>query len=184
MNRYATMTPNEVWELFVGSQSVAEFMELSPDKTPAQAATEYVHESEMCADLWDDDSDDHAVVASKLAEHIRANDRAKMPAQPRPSVTEMMAVIESHGDFAHGGDVEGAVSEWLEAGFTPTEAAAWLGTARCFEADSARELATAGITPEQAAKRITAPLGGYDETVGYIYANGDIDLDTVKKEVK
>src|SRR5690554_3704989 len=61
------LSPNETWEKFIGNQSRKEFMELSGNQTPEEAAEEYVRVSPMCADLSDDEKE---VVIEKLVEHI------------------------------------------------------------------------------------------------------------------
>ncbi|WP_206922984.1 Arc family DNA-binding protein [Alicyclobacillus acidoterrestris] len=93
----------------------------------------------------------------------------------------MQDVVEKHGDFAHGGDVEYGVKSWERAGFTPEEADAWL-EARCFEAVDARRLADAGITPEQAAQS-DEEIGGYVDTIGYKVANGDLSVERAKEAI-
>lgn len=88
-------------------------------------------------------------------------------------MSEMEETLDRYGEFAHGGDVEGAAQEWEGAGFTPDEAAAWID-ARCWDADTARELADAGISPEQAATSVT--VCGYADTIGYAVSNGDLTV--------
>jgi len=52
--------------------------------------------------------------------------------------------------------------------------------ADCFDARRARELAEAGITPEQAGTETddSVGMGGYRATLGYKYANGDMSCRT------
>lgn len=66
---FKNLSPNETWEKFIGNQSRKEFMELSGNQTPEEAAEEYVRESPMCADLNDDEKE---VVIEKLVEHIHS----------------------------------------------------------------------------------------------------------------
>lgn len=89
----------------------------------------------------------------------------------------MIDVIRHYGDFACGDpdDLLAVTQEWLDAGFTPAEADLWLD-ARCFCASTARALARAGFTPEDAAQEVTAPCGSYQDTVGYCVSNGDLHL--------
>ena len=92
-------------------------------------------------------------------------------------------VVESYGTFAHGGFVNETVREWTEAGFTAEQVAEWLES-RCFSPVSAKKLADAGLTPEQAATTTTGGLGGYADTMGYKVSNGDLNVaDAVRETV-
>lgn len=86
------------------------------------------------------------------------------------SITE--ALINA-GEFAHGGDPESVAAEWQTAGFTADETGLWLD-ARCFTAEGALQLSDANVTAQQAAERTDAGLGGYEDTIGYKVANGDM----------
>ncbi len=92
----------------------------------------------------------------------------------------MQEVIESYGDWAHGGDVVGIAKEWETCGFSPDGAAEWLA-AGAFDAHGARVLQN-NMTPAQAAKRID--VAGTQMTIGYAYCNGDIDMARAKEEAE
>jgi hypothetical protein len=55
-------------------------------------------------------------------------------------------VIERHGRFAHGGNLDDTAEAWAEAGFEADEVEEWLN-ARCFDPGVARDLAEAGLEP-------------------------------------
>jgi hypothetical protein len=90
---------------------------------------------------------------------------------------DMRVVVESFGEFAYGSDLEGAVQEWLDAGFSPSEADAWL-EAGCFNASDAASLRDAGVTPDQAQAITNESVGRghYPHTIGYKVANGDMTV--------
>lgn len=60
-NRYDHMTPGQVWDTLVGSQTVAEFL---GGDTVSAAVESYVWNSPMCSDLT---SDERTCVAAALA---------------------------------------------------------------------------------------------------------------------
>jgi hypothetical protein len=94
----------------------------------------------------------------------------------------MLDVIESAGDFAHGGeDLNNHAWYWMHAGFTPDEAEAWLTEARCFYASAAAMMRHCGMTPEQAAYRERDEFGNRAETLGYRVANGEISVETARR---
>ena len=81
--------------------------------------------------------------------------------------------IRRYGDLIDGaGDGASVAEAWTDAGFDDAMTARWL-EARCFDAEAARALADAGVTPEQAAKR-TRDGGGYVDTIAYKVAKGDL----------
>lgn len=81
--------------------------------------------------------------------------------------------IRRHAELIDGGEDAGAVAQaWTDAGFDDELTDRWLA-ARCFDAEAARALADAGITPEQAARR-TRDGGDYVDTIAYKVANGDL----------
>jgi hypothetical protein len=92
--------------------------------------------------------------------------------------------LERCGDAALGGAPTEAVAyRWLAHGFTDVEEVeGWLA-ARCFEPDRAHELERAGFTPEQAALRTGAGRGGYEDTVAYKVARGDLTLEEARRVV-
>lgn len=61
------------------------------------------------------------------------------------------AAVERHGRLAHSGNPYEAAEAWIEAGFEAQEVSEWL-KARCFDPSDARELADAGVTPEDLAR--------------------------------
>ena len=67
----------------------------------------------------------------------------------------MRAIIEAldtpDGWLTRGRDPRAVAYEWLNAGFRPGEAAAWIA-AGAFRPDGAAELRDAGVTPEEAAE--------------------------------
>ena len=138
-------------------------------------------------EVADADCEAHAIAVGVLswrlrrseAEEHQANGSLKsrpQQAMPTPEDTApaIRTVIETVGEFAHGGDIEGTVAQWQELRFTADEVRAWLD-ARCFEAWAAKDLFNAGVTPEQAARRINLPCySGEGETIGYACSNGDL----------
>jgi hypothetical protein len=89
------------------------------------------------------------------------------------TATEVLEVVTAEGEFAHGGDPELTANTWLNAGFGPEEVEAWLD-ARCFDAEAAQSLYSAGITPEEAC--MECPDDDFHETIGYKVANGDMSV--------
>jgi hypothetical protein len=82
--------------------------------------------------------------------------------------------IKDFGELAdRGGDPAAAAQAWTDAGFDDETTARWL-KARCFDPSAARELAGAGVTPEQAAKRTRDGSGGYVDTIGFKVSSGDM----------
>jgi hypothetical protein len=92
--------------------------------------------------------------------------------------------LERCGNAALSGAPARAVAyRWLSHGFTDAEEIAdWLA-ARCFEPDRAHELERAGFTPEQAALRTAAGRGGYEDTVAFKVARGDLTLEEARRVV-
>lgn len=95
---------------------------------------------------------------------------------------ELAAVIEGHGpEAAAGATPEAAAREWAAAGFDdPAEVAEWLA-ARCFAPRGARALDDAGVTPEQAAALTREGSAGYEETVGFKVARGDLSVEAARR---
>ncbi len=83
---------------------------------------------------------------------------------------DMESVIAARGEWAHGGDLAGVTNQWRSAGFEPPETADWLDSGT-FDADAARALRDAGITPAQAGMKFR---GDSTTTLGYAVSNGDI----------
>jgi len=90
--------------------------------------------------------------------------------------------LDNFGEWAHGGDIGGVVAEWAAAGFDANDVAAWLD-ARCVYAEAALELQAAGLTPNDAMRKWDAPVGGYTDTVAYIYCNGDCTIEQAQAAV-
>jgi hypothetical protein len=76
--------------------------------------------------------------------------------------------ITRYGDLAdRGEDPAVAAKAWTDAGFDDELAGRWLA-ARCFDPESASELADLGVTPEQASKRTRDGAGeSYIDTIAY-----------------
>ena len=91
-------------------------------------------------------------------------------------------VIESHGNFAHGGNPDDAAETWLEVGFDAHEVEEWL-RARCFDPNTARDLADAGVTPEMASIKTEAGRGDYVDTVGFKVSDNDLEVDEARELV-
>lgn len=95
---------------------------------------------------------------------------------------DIVKVLKSHGNPALGdAPAEDIAQEWIDAGFEdPDEVDDWL-VARCFRADVAYSLESAGITPEQASLRATAGTSNYEDTIGYKITNGDLSIEEAKR---
>jgi hypothetical protein len=91
-------------------------------------------------------------------------------------------VIERHGHFAHGGNPDDAAETWAESGFEAHEVDEWL-RARCYDPSSARDLADAGLTAEQAQMKTSAGAGDYTDTVGFKVSAGDIEVEEARELV-
>ncbi len=76
--------------------------------------------------------------------------------------------IARYGDLAdRGEDPAVAAKAWTDAGFDDEMTARWLN-ARCFDPESARDIADLGVTPEQASKRTRDGAGeSYIDTIAY-----------------
>ncbi len=76
--------------------------------------------------------------------------------------------INRYGELAdRGGDPADAAKAWTEAGFDDEMTARWL-KARCFDPESARDMADLGVTPEQASMRTRDGAGErYIDTIAY-----------------
>ncbi|MCK9570832.1 hypothetical protein M0R72_17920 [Candidatus Pacearchaeota archaeon] len=97
---------------------------------------------------------------------------------------EMIQVLRNHGVFAYGqeSDIESMAEEWEDYDFSPRGADEWL-SAGCFRAADARDLANAGISPEDAGKNYD-PDSNPGISIGYAVANGDMTIDEVKMLVE
>lgn len=85
---------------------------------------------------------------------------------------EMINVLVALGPFAYGhhGTLTSTAQEWLEAGFSPAEAHEWLDTGKCFEAQTAKQLAKAGLDPDQAGTWFKG------KAIGLLVAGGDMTV--------
>lgn len=92
------------------------------------------------------------------------------------------SVIEKHGYFAHGGNLDDAAETWAESGFEANEVEEWL-LARCFNPNAARDLADAGVTPDMARMKTEAGSGDYVDTVGFKVSDGDLEVDEARELV-
>lgn len=97
-------------------------------------------------------------------------------------IRRIIRALERRGEAALGDATPIDVAqEWLDAGFDdPEEVEDWL-RARCFRADGARALESAGLTPEQAAIRTAAGTASYEDTIGYKLIRGDLSLDEARR---
>ncbi len=87
---------------------------------------------------------------------------------------DLIAFIESQGDWLTGGEpAQTIAAEWVATGLSEELIRGYIA-AKTFQPRAAKELHDQGVTPEQAAEVIDAPLGGYRETRGYILSNGDM----------
>ncbi|MDP2710313.1 MAG: hypothetical protein Q8O56_03760 [Solirubrobacteraceae bacterium] len=82
--------------------------------------------------------------------------------------------ISRFGELADRGEEPAiAAKAWTDAGFDDAETAKWL-QARCFDPQSARELADLRVTPGQAAKRTRDGRRDYIDTIAFKVASGDL----------
>jgi hypothetical protein len=82
--------------------------------------------------------------------------------------------IARFGELAdRGEDAAEAAKAWTDAGFDDQETAKWL-EARCFDPQSARELADLAVTPGQASKRTRDGRRDYIDTIAFKVASGDL----------
>jgi hypothetical protein len=82
--------------------------------------------------------------------------------------------IARFGELAERGDDPAAIAKaWTDAGFDDEETAKWL-EARCFDPQSARELADLAVTPGQATKRTRDGRRDYLDTIAFKVASGDL----------
>jgi hypothetical protein len=115
------------------------------------------------------------------------NDNAPPP-DPHAALARLTRLVgetlrrRGGGDALPGGaSPDDAARAWLAAGFADAEEVDdWLA-ARCFDARAARTLDDAGVTPEQAALRTRAGRAGYEETVAYKFARGDLTLEEARR---
>lgn len=96
-------------------------------------------------------------------------------------MSTIMEVLEEHKGFACGNEyIYDVEEEWNIFGFTGDEVEEWLN-ARCFCAPSARDLREEGILPEEA--KMEVKIRGIQDTIGYLYANADLNIEQVKEMV-
>jgi hypothetical protein len=82
--------------------------------------------------------------------------------------------ITRFGELAERGEDPAVMAKaWSEAGFDDEETAKWL-EARCFDPQSARELADLAVTPGQATKRTRDGRRDYLDTIAFKVASGDL----------
>jgi hypothetical protein len=82
--------------------------------------------------------------------------------------------ISRYGELAdRGEDPAVAAKAWTAAGFDDEETAKWLD-ARCFDPESALELADLRVTPAQASKRTRDGKRDYLDTIAFKVASGDM----------
>src|SRR5918997_6348511 len=119
---------------------------------------------------------------------LMPNDDAPVPPAP-PEQTMLLRrigeTLRPYGDEAldavGGTTLDAAARAWLDAGFADAEEVDdWLG-ARCLDPRRAQALDAAGVTPEQAALLTREGRGGYEETVAYKFAQGDLTLEEARR---
>jgi len=82
--------------------------------------------------------------------------------------------IGRYGELADRGDDPAvAAKAWTAAGFDDEQTANWL-EARCFDPQSARDLADLAVTPGQASKRTRDGRRDYLDTIAFKVASGDL----------
>jgi hypothetical protein len=112
------------------------------------------------------------------------NDNAAPPAPQQDMLVRLIGdTLRRHGDEALPGDAspDAAARAWVAAGFADAEEVDdWLA-ARCFDPRHAQALDAAGITPEQAALSTREGRAGYEETVAYKLAHGDLTLEEARR---
>lgn len=82
-------------------------------------------------------------------------------------LTKITEVLQGHGTWAHGGDVDEVAAEWHEAGHTPEDVEGWL-SAGMWDAEQAAGLRAKGFWPSD----LTAHSAEVDSC-----ANCDITVD-------
>lgn len=82
--------------------------------------------------------------------------------------------INRFGELAgRGQDPAATAKAWTDAGFDDEQTAKWL-EARCFDPESARELAELAVTPAQASKRTRDGRRDYLDTIAFKVSSGDL----------
>ena len=109
-----------------------------------------------------------------LESRCETDDEARSELAALRAARAIADVLRAEGEYAHGGNPEGAAREWADEGFDADEVSQWL-EARCFAPGAADELRNHGISPEEAAT--PAERGGLVGTIGYWVANGDQGAD-------
>lgn len=101
------------------------------------------------------------------------------------NLQEIVDVIKYEKAFLCGNDEDpkDIAREWAWRDFTADEVQEWVDS-RCFEAEGADDLRSAGITPLQASKRTAEGVGGYNDTLGYKVANRDITAEEALSIIK
>jgi hypothetical protein len=109
--------------------------------------------------------------------------RGKNPDDDEVDLAAVTKVIRQYGDFAHGGATARDVArEWIASGFDADETDDWLGS-RAFDPERAAILRDNGVTADDASEPTDEDfgIGGYGDTIGYKYSNGDVSLPKVLK---
>lgn len=105
--------------------------------------------------------------------------RGRMTAEAH-SRQDISGVIAEYGEFAHGGEpIEHVVPEWMWA--TPQLVRAFLDV-RCFDGVRASMCPAVGLTPSMLSERVE--FCGYDDTLGYHLANGDVSVSQARAMVE
>jgi hypothetical protein len=96
-----------------------------------------------------------------------------MPTHWGSSRTTAETITRFDGLAEQLGDPADAAKAWTDAGFDDEQTAKWL-EARCFDPESAAELAELRVTPGQAAKRTRDGKRDYLDTIAFKVASGDL----------
>lgn len=108
---------------------------------------------------------------------------SRLEANDGPNLELMASYISGHDDSEAlvGTSPKEAAQSWASSGFKDAfEVKSWL-EARCFNPSAAAKMKDAGVTPVGAA--IYTYRGDYTDTLGYKFANGDLDLEEIKQVV-
>lgn len=92
------------------------------------------------------------------------------------AVREIAEVLHPYRDWATGSDAHETAREWLECEFGADQVRGWLD-AGCYRASDAAGLRDAGVTPEQAAMQVEAPLWGFRGTLARAVCDGSMSVE-------
>lgn len=89
-----------------------------------------------------------------------------------PTLSEMAAVLTSHGEQYTGNNVMDEAADWIDHGFSAEDAGEWMD-AGFWDAGAANTVRAMGLTPQQAAERAEA-LADAEEDAAEVYTDGDV----------